>query len=112
MANLRIIKDLAEKKNIPLARLAEETGITSQALSKLMRINSTKIDTLEKIAQILKVSITVFFEEDQVVEMSGLAGSEDNETEVVSGLDCLALLKKKDEQIDRLLSIIEKMQEQ
>lgn len=64
MINLQIIKDIAEQKNIPMATIASELGITPQALSKLMRNNSTKIDTLEKIAQILKVSVTVFFDDD------------------------------------------------
>ena len=69
MVNLQIIKDIAEQKNIPLATIASELGITPQALSKLMRNNSTKIDTLEKIAQILKVSATVFFDDSANGEM-------------------------------------------
>ena len=64
MANLQLIKDIAEQKNIPLATIASELGITPQALSKLMRNNSTKIDTLEKIAKILKVSVCCFFKDD------------------------------------------------
>ena len=64
MANLQLIKDIAEQKNIPLSTIASELGITPQALSKLMRNNSTKIDTLEKIARILKVSVCCFFKDD------------------------------------------------
>lgn len=62
MANLQIIKKLAQNKNIPLEQLSRELGITPQAMSKIMRENSTKIDTLERIAHILEVSPSVFFE--------------------------------------------------
>lgn len=116
MANLQLIKDIAEQKNIPLATIASELGITPQALSKLMRNNSTKIDTLEKIAQILKVSVTVFFDDSINHGMrfahaseNGLANTGDNVTLNGEHDGFLALLAKKDEQIDRLLSIIEKM---
>ncbi len=61
MANLQKIKEIADKKNISLSALSGELGITPQALFKLMRNNSTKIETLEKIATILKVPIVSFF---------------------------------------------------
>lgn len=117
MANLQLIKDIAEQKNIPLATIASELGITPQALSKLMRNNSTKIDTLEKIAQILKVSVTVFFDNGvnnggvrfARASENGMANTGDNVTLNNENENILALLAKKDEQIDRLLSIIEKM---
>lgn len=116
MANLQLIKDIAEQKNIPLATIASELGITPQALSKLMRNNSTKIDTLEKIAQILKVSVTVFFDDGvnggvwfARASENGMANAGDNVTLSKESENFLALLAKKDEQIDRLLSIIEKI---
>lgn len=116
MANLQLIKDIAEYKNIPLATIASELGITPQALSKLMRNNSTKIDTLEKIAHILKVSVTVFFDDGANCGVrfaraseNGMANTGDNVTLNKESANYLALLAKKDEQIDRLLSIIEKM---
>lgn len=118
MANLQLIKDIAEQKNIPLATIASELGITPQALSKLMRNNSTKIDTLEKIAQILKVSVTVFFDDGvnggvrfARASENGMANAGDNVTLSKESENFLALLAKKDEQIDRLLSIIEKLNE-
>lgn len=65
MANLQLIKEFADKKNITLAQIANELGITPQALSKIMRNNSTKIETLERIADILKVSVTLFFDKPE-----------------------------------------------
>ncbi len=115
MANLQLIKDIAEKKNISLTTIAAELGITPQALSKLMRNNSTKIDTLERIAHILKVSVTVFFDEEvaniRVAKASenGMANTGDNVTLNAENQRLIEMLAKKDEQIDRLLTIIEGM---
>lgn len=115
MANLQLIKDIAEQKNIPLTYIATELGITPQALSKLMRNNSTKIDTLEKIAQILKVSVTVFFDDGKNnirfarAAENGMANAGDNVTLSSESEGLIAMLAKKDEQIDRLLAIIEKL---
>ena len=63
MVNLQLIKKLADEKNILLTDIANELGITQQALSKIIRNNSTKIETLERIALILKVPVTIFFED-------------------------------------------------
>lgn len=70
MANLQMIKELARKRNFPLEQLAKELDITPQALSKMMRENSTKVTTLERIAQLLKVSVKVFFPEEDSCPVS------------------------------------------
>ena len=64
--NLLKIKELAKEKNITLKELSDEVGITPTALSKIMRENSTKTTTLEKIAIKLKVPVSVFFNESSV----------------------------------------------
>lgn len=128
MANLQIIKELAREKNFPLEQLAKELEITPQALSKIMRENSTKVSTLERIAQILKVSVMVFFPEEQNAPYSisqKVKGRENlfSATGNVSGgvpadihrqvLDEISaqrrLVEKRDEQIDRLLSMLENL---
>jgi len=112
MANLQKIKDLAKEQNVRLEDLANEAGITIQGLHKLMRENSTKIDTLEKIARILKVSPSVFLDDDTnvgstIADHSSIAVS-GNKNSVNAQTDrFIALLEKKDEQIDRLITIIE-----
>lgn len=63
MANLLIIKDLLKERNISIRDFSKEIGITEQGLQKLIRENSTKVETLELIANKLKVSISTFFEE-------------------------------------------------
>ena len=63
MANLQKIKVLAKEKGISINDLAEQLGITPQAVHLLVRENSTKTETLERIAHILEVPVSVFFDE-------------------------------------------------
>ena len=63
MANLQLIKTLAERQKMPITELAERAGISEQQIHLMVRTNSTKITTLEKIASILEVPVTVFFDE-------------------------------------------------
>ncbi len=63
MAKLQLIKSLAKERKITLRSLSNQVGITEQGIQKLMRDNSTNIQTLEKIASILGVSPAVFFDE-------------------------------------------------
>lgn len=63
MAKLFLIKTLAEKKNISMVELANKVGISEQQIHLLVRKNSTKIETLEKIANVLQVPVAYFFED-------------------------------------------------
>lgn len=65
MANLHLIKSLAEKKNLPLTELASLVGISEQQIHLMVKKNSTKIETLEKIAKVLDVKVGYFFDEEQ-----------------------------------------------
>lgn len=62
MANLLIIKELLKQKKITIRDFASGIGMTEQALQLLIRKNSTKIETLELIAQKLNVSVSIFFD--------------------------------------------------
>ena len=62
MANLNLIKALAESKNIPITQLAQAVGVSEQQIHLMVRKNSTKIETLEKIARVLNVSVAFFFD--------------------------------------------------
>lgn len=130
MANLQLIKEIAEQRNIALATIATELGITPQALSKLIRNNSTKIETLEKIAHILKVSVATFFNKEENDEASSQSALGGHNTQVAGNgnrvnadsamldkaLDEIAEMRKllaesirnNKEQADRFLAIIEK----
>ena len=63
MPNLQKIKDLAEMQGISIRALADAIGVKENQIHVMVRANSTKIETLEKIANILHVPIAVFFNE-------------------------------------------------
>lgn len=65
MANLQRIKNLAEERNISIRELAERVGLKENQIHVMCRTNSTKIDTLEKIAAELHVSILEFFDKEE-----------------------------------------------
>lgn len=63
MPNLQKIKDIAEMQGMSIRALAEAIGVKENQIHVMVRTNSTKIETLEKIANILHVPIAVFFNE-------------------------------------------------
>lgn len=63
MVDLRKITILAKEKGIALNDLAERAGISYQALNKITRTNSTKIETLVSIANALNVPPSVFLDD-------------------------------------------------
>ncbi len=56
------IKDLSSEKNISLKHLAVKIGLSEQGLHSSIRNETLKIDTLEKIASALGVSVCDFFD--------------------------------------------------
>lgn len=68
MANLQKIKDLAEARKISIRELAEKVGVKENQIHVMCRTNSTKIDTLEKIAHELGVSAAYFFDDEITIE--------------------------------------------
>ena len=90
MANLQIIKDLIKKKKLSIREVANELGISEQGLQKLIRENSTKIETLEALSSILEVSISVFFDKEQYKPMiSYTNGVPYYETDFIGGFDLI-----------------------
>ena len=81
MANLGIIRDLCRQKKITLKELSKTIGITEHGLQSILRTNTTKIDTLEKIASALDVSPNMFFD-NRVMRNTGNLFFE-----IVTGLD-------------------------
>lgn len=68
MANLQKIKNIAEKKKISIRELADRVGLKENQIHVMCRTNSTKIDTLEKIANELGVSVSCFFDDVTITE--------------------------------------------
>ena len=69
MADLSIIKPLLKERGIKIKDFCDELGLTEQGFAKLIRANSTKIETLELIAQKLNVPISTFFTEKHEAEI-------------------------------------------
>lgn len=81
MANLKLIKDIAEERGISIRRLSEQTGISLNQIHLMCRTNSTKIQTLESIAKALGVRVSVFFDESE--DISPSVESQKESTELI-----------------------------
>ena len=107
MLNLQKIKQLAGEKNMTLVDVAKELGISKQSLNQMMRENSTKVSTLERIAEILGVPVTTFFDEGSHVNTisinTGVQGSPNAVQSVGSDSSGeVALLKSRIELLEAL----------
>ena len=63
MLNLQKIKELSESTGISMTEVAKMLQTSPQALSKMIRENSTKVSTLEKLSEIFNVPVGYFFNE-------------------------------------------------
>lgn len=68
MAQLQNIKLIAQARQISIEQLAEQVGIKSQAIHLMVRTGSTRVETLEKIAEVLNVPCKIFFDEKFKIE--------------------------------------------
>jgi len=68
--NLERIKQVAEKKGISIRKLAEVIEKTEQGLHSAIRNNTLKSIDLEKIAEVLQVPVSYFFEDGENPEIS------------------------------------------
>jgi len=108
-ANLKRIKQIAEDKGMTLKGIASKVGITQAALSLLIKENSTRVDTLIKIADVLDVPVTNFFETDYGFENSnnGVVGGDfmvNSQKEAGMAIQALIdQLEEKDKQIHKLI---------
>lgn len=64
MVNLQKIKKLCQTKNVTVKQAAIDLGMTEQAIHRIIKTNSTKIETLISIAQYFNVEPTYFFDND------------------------------------------------
>jgi len=71
VANLLKIKTIAKAKRVRLDELAEAVGLSRGGLLYIMKNNSIKVETLEKIAIYLKIPVSTFFEEGKAMHVSG-----------------------------------------
>lgn len=108
MLNLQKIKKLSEIKKIPLQEVAKRINTSSQALSRMMRENGTRVETLEKIAKVFNVPINYFFDEEQCDTQI----SEGNTcNDIIIPREILAMLEEKDKQLREKDAIIARLTE-
>lgn len=62
MVHLEKIRDLCDKNNVTMKQAASDLGMTEQSLHKIIKANSTKIDTLLAISEYFKVEPAYFFD--------------------------------------------------
>lgn len=60
------IKEICQEKGITQKELAERLGITDISLNKTLRGEYPQLQSLEKIANALEVSISALFEEERL----------------------------------------------
>ena len=60
--NYNKITEIATDRRISIPQLAEKIGMSKRGLYVALKENSMRIDTLEKIAKVLEIPISVFFD--------------------------------------------------
>ena len=99
-----VIKKIAEEKEISIKSLALSIGMSEQNLHRCFKRNSIETKNLEKIASILSVPISTFFEEDQALAISGIR-TNNKSTAIYVSKDTLGI---DEEELDRLVKEIVK----
>lgn len=105
------LKSILRRTGKQMNEIAALINISPQALNQVLNSKDVKSGILESIAEALGLSVYDFYKDDNAVSavnnslaIHGNGNSANNDTSAF-----LMLLSKKDEQIDRLLGIIEKM---
>ena len=65
--NYNKITEVLASNHLSVPQLALKIGMSKRGLYMGIKENSLRIDTLEKIAEALDVPVTVFFDEDQII---------------------------------------------
>ena len=108
-SNLKKIKEITNERGISLKWLADKAGLSQQAVSAIMKENSTSVNTLIRIADALDVPVTTFFETDYGQENTnnGVVGGDfmiNSQKEAGMAIEALInQLKAKDRQIESLI---------
>ena len=118
------IKDFLRKKGITVAEVARRLGTSQQNLSAALALDNVKTTTVEDIARVIDESPTAFYtgESSGTAVVNGgtvngdVTGKKDEDGPAVEAIIAQLGVKDrqlgdKDQQIDRLLRIIERMQQ-
>ena len=101
------LKEKLRSLGVNFNELSEKLGYANdQNLHAALAAKDVKSGLIERIAAIINKPISWFYGEASMIEVMS-ANTNSQVTNIPDGV--LALLQKKEEQIDRLLTIIEKM---
>lgn len=101
------LKHIIERSGRRSIDVAEAIGITPQALNSVFHSSDIKSGTIEKVARVIGVPMSSMYGDTNTQTVNGDVVDSSNVN--VYGVNYDAL-KKRDEHIDRLLAIIERMQ--
>lgn len=99
MANLAIINELIEERNLSIGEFCQRAEITSQALREIVKRNSTKTEILERIAKVLRVPVGRFFDEQSNVTITG--------SQIHRGIGDQIMLTPEEKEINHLNSLLD-----
>jgi transcriptional regulator with XRE-family HTH domain len=68
--NYNKIHNICKKNKMTISKLCQEIEITEAGYYGMIRNNSMRIDILEKICEVLNVSISVFFNEGETLQQA------------------------------------------
>lgn len=77
MVHLEKIRELCDKKNVTMKQAAFDLGMTEQSLHKIIKANSTKIDTLIAISEYFNVEPAYFFDSSTTKETDSIKVSKE-----------------------------------
>ena len=110
------VKEILRKRKISVSEVARQLGMQQQTLSSALLGDDIRTGLLESIADLLGEPVTYFYTGESsgaaVVNggtVNGNVTGKNDEGPAVSAI--VAQLDTKDQQIDRLLRIIERMQQ-
>lgn len=72
---LELIKELCKNRQISIKNLATNVGISEPTLYRCIRMNQIQAEILEKIAQVLNISVSAFFDESVTDIHSNVIGN-------------------------------------
>lgn len=109
------LKEILASEGINLSELARLLGFSNdQRLHSALKADDVKSGLIESIAKVTNKSIGFFYKDSLgvlAVDSSVAVSGDGNSVIVINTSErFISLLEKKDEQMDRLLTIIEKMQ--
>lgn len=104
------LKEILAAEGINLSELARDLGYANdQRLHSALKAEDVKSGLIESIARVTNKSIGFFYKERLgALAMDGVAVSGDGNSITTISERFISLLEKKDEQMDRLLSMLEK----